>query len=76
MWAFVALTNYLKSLTGEVVDVGVSEGVQGGLQAVAAIVAGFVGKLKPERCFFAFKVVSLELFPSSCFPRCLESSFF
>ena len=44
MWAFVALTNYLKSLTGEVVDVGVSEGVQGGVQAVAAIIAGYSGR--------------------------------
>eukprot|EP00039_Didymoeca_costata_P013332 m.201171 g.201171 ORF g.201171 m.201171 type:complete len:555 (+) comp15743_c0_seq10:141-1805(+) len=40
VWAFVTLTNYIKSLTGKVLKVGITEGIQGGLQALAAIVAG------------------------------------
>lgn len=42
VWAFVTLTVYLKDLTGSTVNVGVAEGIQGGLQAAAAIGAGLI----------------------------------
>eukprot|EP00038_Savillea_parva_P007323 m.169300 g.169300 ORF g.169300 m.169300 type:complete len:624 (-) comp13085_c0_seq1:115-1986(-) len=41
IWAFVTLSLYLKSLTGKNLSVGVSEGVQGALQALTAITVGW-----------------------------------
>jgi len=41
IWAFVTLSLYLKSLTGTNFSVGLSEGIQGGLQALTAIVVGW-----------------------------------
>jgi hypothetical protein len=41
IWGFVTLSLYLKSLTGTNFSVGLSEGIQGGLQAFTAIVVGW-----------------------------------
>lgn len=49
VWGFVTLSLYLRSLTGTNFDVGVSEGIQGGLQALTAIVAGiYVDKFRRD----------------------------
>lgn len=40
VWAWVTLSLYLKSLTGATFDVGLSEGIQGGVQAFVAVIAG------------------------------------
>jgi len=75
VWAFVALTNYLKSLTGDVVDVGVSEGVQGGLQALAAIVAGYTGdKFRRDTVAKAAGVIGLIAVAVSLFALLVPDS--
>lgn len=40
VWAWVTLSLYLKSLTGSTFNVGLSEGIQGAVQALTAVVAG------------------------------------
>lgn len=40
VWAWVTLSLYLKSLTGSTFNVGLSEGIQGFIQALTAVVAG------------------------------------
>jgi hypothetical protein len=50
IWAFVTLSLYLKSLTGTNFSVGVSEGVQGGLQAGTALLVGiYVDKSRRDK---------------------------
>lgn len=41
IWSFATLSNYLQGMTGDVLSVGVAEGVQGICQALVALLAGW-----------------------------------